>query len=1378
MKLRTSARWSGLSRLFISLLTVTGIALLVGASPAAAALATDTVITKNQASASTTITTAAFSTTAPNELLVAFISADGPSTSGGQRVTAVTGGGLVWTLRQRVNTQAGASEIWQAVAPNIVTNATVRATLVSSRVSAMVVATFTGADTALKGAVGAANALSGAPSVSLTATRLGSWVWGVGNDWDRAAARTVGSGQTKVWEFLPSVGDTLWVQRQTTAGGVAGITATLNDTAPTNDRWNFAAIEIVPSVNDTAAPSAPANLAADAVSPTRVNLSWSASTDNVGVTGYRIYRGGTQLASASATSYADTTAVAGTSYSYTVRAHDASGNVSGDSNQVTVLTPAPDAQAPTVSLTAPSSGTRFTGTVPVTADAGDNVGVAGVQFLLNGNPLGSEDTSAPWATNWNTTSHTRGTYTLTARARDAAGNTTISAPVTVTVTGDFSFIVQQPTLTMTSDAEGFYEIDIAYLHTFTSSGIDLWAQGLPEGVTGRYLFDPLVHQGTTEFLVSTDGAAPGTYHLTLGATDLDGSGLTHSADVTLVIDNTPDFSLTATPSIQNVSAGGSADYTINASAAGGFDGALSFSATGLPGGASAIFTPATVTPPGSVSMRIATSASTVPGQYPVTVTASSGSIARSTPVSVSVSGGSATWNVGVMGSTGTPNNTIRVGKIKADDVNRVYVGTIGTGRMLEYSWGGTSWAGPVDVGGSPTGSEIHDVTIGDGRGDGKDHLYAASYDHNVYEIWHDGSTWRQVTVATLDDLAMHAAVGDGRGDGVKRLYLISTKSLYEYTWSGTSWVGGKIDSTPGSHGLVVASPRGAGQMGIYVASISSGSFEARWNGTSWNVASMGDNGDVRNIYVGNGRNDGVQRVYGSLLDGRIREYNWTGSNWALVHAPAAPGGLVHSYVAAGRNDGVNRVYASSTDGKSYEYTWNGSSWGAPVSMGGGSDYMYGQHFGDARNDGIVRFYSTDRGSVNRVYEYTWSGSVADTQAPTAPSNLAATPQAAAVNLSWSAATDNVGVLRYSVHRSTTAGFTPGTGNRIAQPAGTTYADTGLAAGTYYYRVTAEDVNGNVSQPSGETSATIVGDLENPTVTLTAPAAGATVSGSVTLQATAADNVGVTRVRFLVDGALLPGQDTAAPYELAWNSSTVPNGSHTIAASAEDASGNTATSATVAVTVANTTSLGRVVAYGFDEGAGTVANDSTVPSNAGTISGATWTAAGRYGAALSFNGTTNWVTIADAAELDLTTAMTLSAWVRPSSLAGWSTALMKEAGNTLAYSLYAADNSNRPPAGYVQIGGDQPVVGSGVLPLNTWTHLAVTFNGSGMSLYVNGTLAGTRNLSGSIATSTGPLRIGGNAVWGEYFAGVIDEVRVYSRAQSVAEIQSDLNTPVS
>ena len=100
---------------------------------------------------------------------------------------------------------------------------------------------------------------------------------------------------------------------------------------------------------------------------------------------------------------------------------------------MTVTVDNPDITAPTVSLTAPASGATVSGTVTLTATASDNVGVAGVQFLVDGANLSPRTPPRPTGVSWNTTTVTNGTYTLTARARDAAGNTTTSAAVTVTV---------------------------------------------------------------------------------------------------------------------------------------------------------------------------------------------------------------------------------------------------------------------------------------------------------------------------------------------------------------------------------------------------------------------------------------------------------------------------------------------------------------------------------------------------------------------------------------------------------------------------------------------------------------------------------------------------------------------------------------------------------------------------------------------------------------------------------------------------------------------------------------------------------------------------------------------------------------------------------
>src|SRR3954451_4823880 len=141
----------------------------------AAGLAVDQLVTTNQGTNSRTIVSPAITTTASNELLLAFVSSDGPTASGAQTFASVTGGGVKWQLRRRANAQYGTSEIWQAVAARPLTAAKVTATrLTGSYQGAMAIVSFIGPYTTSVGATAGASAATGAPSVSLTTTRPGA----------------------------------------------------------------------------------------------------------------------------------------------------------------------------------------------------------------------------------------------------------------------------------------------------------------------------------------------------------------------------------------------------------------------------------------------------------------------------------------------------------------------------------------------------------------------------------------------------------------------------------------------------------------------------------------------------------------------------------------------------------------------------------------------------------------------------------------------------------------------------------------------------------------------------------------------------------------------------------------------------------------------------------------------------------------------------------------------------------------------------------------------------------------------------------------------------------------------------------------------------
>jgi hypothetical protein len=145
----------------------------------------------------------------------------------------------------------------------------------------------------------------------------------------------------------------------------------------------------------------------------------------------------------------------------------------------------------------------------------------------------------------------------------------------------------------------------------------------------------------------------------------------------------------------------------------------------------------------------------------------------------------------------------------------------------------------------------------------------------------------------------------------------------------------------------------------------------------------------------------------------------------------------------------------------------------------------------------------------------------------------------------------------------------------------------------------------------------------------------------------------------------------------------------------------------------------VAAYGFDEGAGIAVHDTSGHGNTGTISGATWTDQGRFGRALMFDGLRSLVSIPPSPALELTEGMTLSAWVSPMSrMTGWRQVVKKEID---AYFLTASsDEGFLRPAGGGTFGSlIDTVEASTPISVNAWVHLALTYDGSTLCLYVNG-----------------------------------------------------------
>ena len=139
-------------------------------------------------------------------------------------------------------------------------------------------------------------------------------------------------------------------------------------------------------------------------------------------------------------------------------------------------------------------------------------------------------------------------------------------------------------------------------------------------------------------------------------------------------------------------------------------------------------------------------------------------------------------------------------------------------------------------------------------------------------------------------------------------------------------------------------------------------------------------------------------------------------------------------------------------------------------------------------------------------------------------------------------------------------------------------------------------------------------------------------------------------------------------------------------------------------------------------------------------------------------------------------MTLEAWVYPTSVAN-ACRSRSDKGDDNYYLMAMSQPGSRPAGGGIFSGSHGEVFTSSKLVANTWAHLAVTYDGATLRLYVNGVQVASKAQTGNLAASSNPLQVGGDTIYGQDFNGRIDEVRVYRAALSQAEIQADMAAPL-
>jgi hypothetical protein len=1027
---------------------------------------------------------------------------------------------------------------------------------------------------------------------------------------------------------------------------------------------------------DTTPPSTPTGLAQSGATQTSVSVQWNPSTDNASVAGYGLYLGGSSTGSTTATTATFGSLGCGTSHAVEVDAFDPAGNRSARAS-VTAFTSPCDTVPPTVFVTSPPGGATVTGVVNVTADASDAGGVAGVQFKLDGVNLGAEDTALPYSLNWNSATTANGQHTLTAVARDAAGNQATSGPVTVTVENSFlvaAYSFDEGGGSNAADASGNGNagaLNGAAWTTVGKNGGALSFDGVNDSVT-----------------VADSGSLDLTEGMTLEAwvrpTELSGSWRT------VLLKEQPGglaYGLYAHTSSQgpsvHISTGGSEPRARSASAiagdawthlAGTYDGA---------------------------TLRLYVNGALAESQ------AAGGAISTSTGA-LWIGGNSvwSEWFQGLIDDVRVYNRALTGAEIQAD--------------MQTPVGGGPPPAPDTQAPTAPTGIS---ATTSPGSAT---LTWAASSDnvgvvhYNLHRSQTSGFTpsaanrIAQPTSTSYTDSGLPAGI---------YYYRVTADDAAGNTSSSSNEATALVPDQPlppppppsPPPGLVAAYAFDEGS-GSSAADASGNSNTGQINGATW--ASTGKDGGALSF---DGVNDSVTVADSApldLTDGMTLEA-WVkptllGGSWRTVLLKEQAGGLAYAL---------------------YAHT---SSLGPSVHLSSGGNEPRARSATAIAVDTWTHLAGTYDGVTLRLYV---NGTLVVSQAASG------------------AITTSTGAIRIGGNTVWSEWF------------------QGLIDDIRIYSrsLTPTEVQTDMQTP--------VADTTPPTVSLSAPVTGTTVSGTVSVKAGATDDVGVAGVQFALDGQNLGAEDTDPPYELLWETRIYANGVHALQATARDAAGNRATSTPIVVTVDNVVpppSAGSLVAaYAFDEGAGSATADASGNGNDGTISGAAWTSVGKHGSALSFDGVNDWVTVNDSQSLHLEGGLTLSAWVKPTAGgSSWQTVVLKEATGHLDYALYASATAGLP-SGHAYIdGADERTNGPSPLPSDTWSYLAATYDGSQLLLYRDGVEIASTPLEGGLAMGTGQLRIGGNGIWTEWFHGLIDDLRLYDRALTPTEIQTDMTRAVA
>lgn len=509
--------------------------------------------------------------------------------------------------------------------------------------------------------------------------------------------------------------------------------------------------------------------------------------------------------------------------------------------------------------------------------------------------------------------------------------------------------------------------------------------------------------------------------------------------------------------------------------------------------------------------------------------------------------------------------------------------------------------------------------------------------------------------------------------------------------------------------------------------------------------------------------------YCPMLVAKDNSY-WMGESFGL-----STGGQVHEGAPIGVSSGNWTHLALVYDGSTLRYVLDGLYWaGEALPVTGAVDYdssplMIGQ-CSDAIVD-EVRVYR--RGLSDEEIQQDMLKAVFPDERPTAPT-ASADLSTGTIQLSWSAATDDHGISAYEIHEVGSPEDRVDALNLVATVSGLTWTPGCVYRNsTYQYRVVALDALRQPSQPSEM----VGGKVTNPDC----PPTASTVwvfphDGWAEVQLSgASDERGVTEVQ--LHRSTTPGFTPSAATLIASVAGTtmeftdhVPaRATYYYATLAVDTTGNVSTpSPVVSALIEAPPNLQETLvgAYGLNEGTGTTLGDASGRSHTGTATNPSWVS-GKYGKALAFG----YAATATVPNLTSQGKMTLSAWVKPKTNARYLEALSRD-----RLTMYAAGWPDDKPT--ASLGSGNFVVGQQVLPVDTWTHLAATYDGKEIRLYVNGQSVAYTGNTLRLSENPSQLVIGQGYPNGTLNGMAIDEVRTYDAALTPEQIKSIMTTPIS